>query len=186
VIGAVGVIVGFILGFFLNQTLQTPQTAAPPVQGSMPENHPSPEMMAQLESLTQLVQREPENRDARVRLANTFYDMGRFDSAIPAYEEALKMDPSDVMVSTDLATSYLYVGQVDKALEQFQESLVIEPDHAQTLQNLGIAYFSTGEYQKGIEIWERLVKVHPEYPNIEDVRRQIETARMHLNQATSP
>jgi tetratricopeptide (TPR) repeat protein len=151
----------------------------------MPENHPSPEMMAQVEQLTELVQKEPENRDAKVRLANTLYDIGRFDSAIPLYEAALEMDSSDVLVSTDLATAYLYTGQVDKALEQYQKSLVIEPDHAQTLQNMGIAYFSIGEYQKGIDVWERLVNVHPDYPNIADVRQQIETARMHLNQATS-
>jgi len=185
VIGTVGIVVGFILGFFTNQAVYSPQMTAPPAQSGMPENHPSPEMMAQVEQLTELVQKEPENRDAKVRLANALYDIGRFDSAIPLYEAALEMDPSDVLVSTDLATAYLYTGKVDKALEQYQKSLVIEPDHAQTLQNMGIAYFSIGEYQKGIDVWERLVSVHPDYPNIADVRQQIETARMHLNQATS-
>ena len=72
----------------------------------MPEDHPSPEMMAQVERLSEVVKKEPENREARVQLANTLYDIGRFETAIPLYEEALKMNPSDVLVSTELATAY--------------------------------------------------------------------------------
>jgi protein O-GlcNAc transferase len=118
-------------------------------------------------------------------LADIFYDMQRFDAAIPWYEEALALDPSDVHVSTDLGTAYLYTGKLEEALERYRQSLDLQPDHPQTLQNLGIAHFSTGDYQKAIDTWERLLSANPEYPHSADVMRQIDTARLHLTGAAS-
>ncbi len=188
VTGIVGIVIGFILGFFVAKGVVTPRQTETGAQASaLPENHPSPEVMAQVEQLTKVANQNPQDRDTRLKLGNFFYDLGRFDAAIPWYEEAFALDPSDVLVSTDLGTSYLYVGNVSKALEQYQKSLKIDPDHPQTLQNLGIAYFTTGDYQKAIEVWERLLKAHPDYQNAADVRSQLQTARMHLaTEASAP
>lgn len=187
-IGIVGIVIGFILGFFVAKGVTSPvETGVAAQSNTLPENHPSPQVMAQVEQLTNQAKQNPEDRETRLKLGNFFYDMGRFDAAIPWYEEALALDPTDVLVSTDLGTSYLYVGNVSKALEQYQKSLKIDPDHPQTLQNLGIAYFTTGEYQKAIDVWERLLKAHPDYPNAADVRNQLQTARMHLaTEASAP
>lgn len=181
VIGVVGIIVGFILGFFVAQGVTQPvQPGAGGQTAGLPSDHPSPEVMAQIEQLTNLAKQNPQDRQTRLKLGNFFYDMGRFDAAIPWYQEALALDPADVLASTDLGTCYLYIGNVSKALEQYQESLKIDPGHPQTLQNLGIAYFTAGEYGKAIDTWERLLKAHPDYPNAADVKSQLETARMHL------
>ena len=188
VIGIVGIVIGFILGFFVAKGVTAPVPPGADAQANaLPKDHPSPEVMAQIEQLTNLAKQNPQDRETRLKLANFFYDMGRFDAAIPWYEEAFALDPSDVLVSTDLGTSYLYVGNVAKALDQYQQSLKIDPDHAQTLQNLGIAYFTTGEYQKAIDIWEHLLQVHPDYENAADVRNQVKTAQMHLaTEASAP
>lgn len=181
VVGIVGIVIGFILGFFVAKGVTTPVQPGTNAQASaLPQNHPGPEVMAQVEQWANLAKQNPKDRETRLKLGNFFYDLGRFDAAIPWYEEAWALDPSDVLVSTDLGTSYLYVGNVAKALEQYQQSLKIDPDHAQTLQNLGIAYFTTGEYQKAIEVWDRLLEAHPDYEGATDVRNQVKTAQMHL------
>ncbi len=188
VTGIVGIVIGFILGFFVAKGPVAPGTPVAGTEaGTLPEDHPSPEVMAQFDQLTVQAKQDPQDRETRLKLGNLFYDMGRFDAAIPWYEEALALNPSDVLVSTDLGTCYLYVGNVAKALECYQSSLKIEPDHPQTLQNLGITYFTSGEYQKAIDTWEHLLKVAPGYAGADDVRTQIETARKHLStEASAP
>jgi len=179
----VGVIVGFILGFFVSQASVSSGLPGTVDQASaaLPENHPSPEVMERLQQMLEQVKSEPENLQLLVGLGNTYYDMGRFDAAIPWYEKAWKLGDQDVAVSTDLGTAYLYTGKIDEAVKQYQLSLSIEPDHPQTLQNLGIAYFSNGNYQGAVDVWERLIATHPEYPHAEELKKQIETARSHLD-----
>lgn len=182
VTGVVGIVVGFILGFFVAQGLQAPAGGAQgnPETGGLPQDHPSPEVMEQVAKLTEQAKAEPSNREVRVSLGNAFYDMGRFDAAIPWYEQALNLNPNDVHVTTDLGTCYLYTGAPEKAIATYQKSLEIQPNHGQTLQNLGIVHFSLGDYQQAIETWERLLSTNPNYPHREDVLKHIETARKHL------
>ena len=187
VTGIVGVVIGFILGFFLSEIRQ--QSDASVKQGSsagkqesseLPEGHPPPEIVARLQQLETLAQSSPQEKEARILLANAYYDMGRFDAAIPWYVEALELEPDDVSVRTDLATSYLYIGNTIRAVELYKESLKIDPNHAQTLQNIGVAYFSTGNFPEAIENWERLIKLHPQYPNRKEIEKQIQNARAHI------
>ena len=180
-------LVGFILGFFVNEAVKSPGSAHPieHSETALPENHPSPEALNRLSQLIEHVESNPDDRESLVKLGNSFYDMGRFDAAIKWYEQAFKLEPSDVGVSTDLGTCYLYLGNREAALEQFRKSLEIDADHAQTLQNMGVAYFSGGEYVKAVEVWEKLLAVHPDYVRADEIREQIQTARLHVEQQVS-
>jgi cytochrome c-type biogenesis protein CcmH/NrfG len=186
VTAVVGVLVGFILGFFVAQGIHDLEgTSKDQQSAALPENHPSPEVLEELRGLLERVQADPNDREGRVLLGNSFYDIGRFDAAIQWYEEALALDPSDIRVSTDLGTAYLYTGKVDTAIGQYKKSLELRSDHPQTLQNMGIAYFSRGEYQRALEVWQELMEFHPDYPNAEEIKKQISSAEMHLAQQSS-
>jgi len=180
----VGILVGYIGGFFTAKALDGGPTQPLGQQASaegMPENHPSPEAMERIRQLTEKARSDPNDREARVQLGNSFYDIGQFNSAIPWYEEAFALDGSDVLVSTDLGTCYLYLGNFDKAMEYYQKSLELSPNHPQTMQNMGIGYFSKGDYQKAIETWESLLQAQPNYEHADEVKKQISSARLHLS-----
>ncbi len=180
VTGIVGIIVGFILGFFVAQGVVPNDVSPSQPAGQLPENHPGSEVVEQLESLIDRARSDPANREVRVSLGNTYYDMERFDAAIPWYEEALALQADDVGVSTDLGTSYLATGAVEQALEQYQKSLEIESEHPQSLQNMGFAFFSLGDYQKAIDTWERLLEAHPGYAHAEEIQEQMRLAQNHI------
>jgi len=179
--------VGFIAGYFVNEVVRNPIGDPPsePSSASLPENHPTPDVLERLGQLMSQVEEHPDDRGSLVALGNSFYDMGRFDAAIEWYEKALALDPEDIEVSTDLGTAYLYTGDRAAALERFRKSLEIDGDHPQTLQNMGVAYFSTGEYKEAVEVWERLIDIHPDYVRAKEIREQIKTARLHMEQVTS-
>jgi len=179
VIGIVGIIVGFILGFFVAQGVAPSEASLTQPVGQLPENHPELEISEQLQGLIDRAQSAPADREARVAIGNAFYDMGRYDAAIPWYKEALALRDGDVDVSTDLGTSYLATGAVEQALEQYRKSLELEPEHPQTLQNMGFAFFSTGNYQEAIDSWEHLLEAHPGYAHAEEIREQMRLAQNH-------
>ena len=151
-------------------------------QTGLPEGHPPAEVLEELGKLQKRAEEHPEDRQVRIVLGNSYYDMGRFDSAASWYQQALDLDPENLSVRTDLGTAQLYQGKVTEAIETYQLCLKIDPHHPQTLQNLGIAYFSTGKFASAIDSWEKLLQDHPEYSRKGEIRKQLENAKKHLEE----
>ncbi len=186
--GVVGIVIGFILGFFASQIfLPNPSRVGeqPPQTGSqdssqLPAEHPPVEVMERLTELQDWAQTHPQDSQARISLGNSYYDMGRFDGALNWYEEALQLEPDNVDVRTDLGTAYLYTGNPIKAVEHYKSSLEMNPDHIQTLQNISVAYLSTGNYGEAIGHLEWLLESYPDYPQSKEIEQQIEYIRTQI------
>lgn len=188
VTGAVGMVIGFILGFFTFQILvQDPSgvgeqgsATSAPASSQLPAEHPPVEVMERLRELQSRAQTHPQDSQVRITLGDSYYDMSRFDAAINWYEEALQLDPGNVNVRTDLGTAYLYSGNPIKAVDRYKRSLEIEPEHVQTLQNISVAYLSTGNYGEAIAHLEHLLQSHPDYPQRKEIEQQIGSIRTHM------
>ena len=116
-----------------------------------------------------------------VEAGNRFYDVQRYEDAIPYYQRALTFDPNDVNVSTDLGTALWYVGRADAALAQYDRSLTIDRTHAQTLFNVGVVRADgKHDYDGAIAAWELLLKSNPSYPASDKVRTLIADAKKKL------
>ena len=183
----VGILIGLVGGFFLGRDVvqRVPgglSAQSPPAQAQsvLPENHPSPEFIEQLQKLEVHAGEDENDVEARVALGNAYYDVSRFDLAIRWYEEAMSLDDKDPDMVTDLGTAYFYSGNQEKALELFHHSLELAPDHPQTLQNLGWVQFQSDNLEAAAEAWEKLIQVHPDYEQIEAVKKQLEGIKEHL------
>lgn len=191
--GAAGIVVGFILGFFTAQFQKQASAVAPLQQSGAPQNsqsglpqdHPPAEVLEELGKLQKRAEEHPEDKQVRIVLGNSYYDMGRFDAAVSWYHQALELDPENLNVRTDLGTAQLYQGKVSEAIETYQHCLKVAPNHPQTLQNLGIAYFSSGNFASAIYTWEQLLSGHPQYPHKEEIKKQLENAKKHLQEGPS-
>jgi len=186
----VGVAIGFVLGFFtsdlINQEPVPVGASQASVQGQteqLPQNHPSMEDMQKLQAMQQQAASDPNDKQVRVALGNTYYDMQRFDAAIKWYEEAVRLDPNNANVNTDLGTCYLYTNNPEKAIELYKKSLTVDQKHPQSLQNLGFAYFSMANFADAVTTWEKLLDSHPEYAHRAEIQKQIEAAKTHMQTA---
>jgi cytochrome c-type biogenesis protein CcmH/NrfG len=160
-----GVLVGWIVG---SQQPSARPPAAPPAATSAPAQSgggsaaavPLDESRAAAMKTT--AQQNPGDAVTRVQLGNMYFDAGRFQDATQWYDAALKINPTDVNVSTDLGISYYYMNDADRALAQFERSLSIDPRHAKTLLNIGIVRaFGKQDLQGAADAWQKVLAVAP-------------------------
>ncbi len=176
-----GVIVGWIIG-----AQQQPGRAAAPVAAAQEASAPAgggqaPQQAVALDegrvqALQTIVNSDPKNIEARVQLANTYFDGERYQDAIKWYEEALRLDPRNVDVSTDLGVSYYYTNNPDRALKQFEHSLSVDPKHTKTLLNQGIVRaFGKQDLGGATESWQRVVELAPDSQEGQAARRALDS-----------
>ena len=124
-----------------------------------------------LRAYRDILARDPKNVQAAVGAANLLYDAQRYVEAIPLYQQAFTVNPSDINISTDLGTALWYSSRPDEALAQYDKSLALNATHAQTLFNIGIVK-SEGkrDYAGALAAWEKLLATNPSYPDVAKVR----------------
>ena len=177
-----GVVFGLIAGWVIGTqqgTLRTP-ASAPPQTGAAPaageSSRPALLDQAQVDALTSVAGRESQNARPRAQLGNLYFDAERYDDAIKWYNEALKLTPNDVNVSTDLGVCYYYTNQPDKALEQFDRSLKLDQNHAKTLLNVGIVRaFGKQDLDGATQAWQKVLQVAPNSPEAQAAKRALDT-----------
>jgi cellulose synthase operon protein C len=129
-------------------------------------------------SLKQTADSNPGDSRARIELGNVYFDAERFDDAARWYQEALKIEPRNVTVSTDLGISYYYMNQPDRALEQFKQSLAIDPRHAKTLLNVGIVLaYGKEDLEGAVKAWQQVVDLGADTPEAKVARQALDAVR---------
>jgi cytochrome c-type biogenesis protein CcmH/NrfG len=164
-----GIILGWVIGTQQANRAAAPQvaqnTASQAAQPAAPANgqrQPPPLDEARVQSLTTILNSDPNNASATVQLANVYFDAERYSDAISWYEKALKLEPNNPDASTDLGVSYYYSGRPDDALRQFDHSLKVNPQHVKTLLNQGIVLaFGKQDLQGAENAWKKVVEIAP-------------------------
>jgi tetratricopeptide (TPR) repeat protein len=179
-----GVAFGLIAGWIIGTQQAAPRTPAAPAQAAAaaPAQTASPRAAvldeAKVTALKSVADRQPANAQPRVELANLYFDAERYDDAIKWYEDALRIAPNDVNVSTDLGVCYYYTNQPDKALAQLDRSLKINPKHSKTLLNLGIVKaFGKQDLEGATKAWEQVVQLEPDSAEGQAAKRALDTLR---------
>lgn len=163
-----GICFGVILGWVIatqqvRQAARQPVAATSSAQGGATAAPAAPPLdTAREQALTAQLQRNPDDAEATIELANVYFDAERWTDAIRWYEHALELDPDNANASTDLGVSYYNDNQPDRALEQFEHSLKLDPLHTKTLFNKGIVLaFAKEDLNGAVEQWKQVVDLAP-------------------------
>ncbi|MFD1883184.1 tetratricopeptide repeat protein [Paracoccus pacificus] len=88
--------------------------------------------------------------------------MGRFDQAVPDFEQALKLSPDQPAVLNYLGYSYVDQNRnLDAALAMIKKAVALRPDDGAILDSLGWAYFRLGRYDEAVLPMEKAVAILP-------------------------
>ena len=163
-------------------TVQKPQMAppgppveGPPVQGPTPPGRDSVEVASQIQTLKEIVKKDPKNLPALKELGNLYFDTNQPKEAIEAYTRYLAVKPDNADVSTDMGIMYRKLGQFDKAIEEFRKAAQTDPKHANSRYNTGLVLLhDKGDMKGAIKAWEDYLKVDPNSERSQRIRAQIE------------
>jgi len=182
-----GLLTGFIVGYFVAAGAHPPApalsaTASPATAaGAAGDSAPAPtaaELATRIKEIQNAIQRDPENVDLQVQLANTYYDASDWKPAAESYEKTLPKKGSDPNLLTDLGSCYRNLGNFDKALEMYGRAQSVQPSHAQSLLNTVLVYsFDLKDAAKAQAGFDRLKKEHPEIPRLDDMQLRISALR---------
>ena len=182
--GIAGILFGLIAGWIIGsqQAVARPPAASAAAAQPAAASAPAPASRAavldetRVNALKTVAGRDASSATPRVQLGNLYFDAERYDDAIKWYDEALKVTPNDVDVSTDLGVSYYYANQPDKALAQFDRSLKLDPRHAKTLLNVGIVKAFGKQDLDGAEAaWKQVMTIAPDGPEGQAAKRALES-----------
>jgi cytochrome c-type biogenesis protein CcmH/NrfG len=169
VVGIAGVFFGLLVGWIIGtqqgggrQPAAPAPAAAAPASASGGQQAPPPLNEQRASELKTAADKNPADAATRVELGNMYFDAGRFPEAVDWYQQALKIQPKDVNVSTDLGIAYYYMNEPDRALAQFDKSIAVDPAHAKTLLNIGIVRaFGKQDLKGAAEVWQKILIVAP-------------------------
>jgi len=106
----------------------------------------------------------PNDNEARLTLANLYYDAKRPDLAAPIYKTALERQPDHFDARTDLGTCYKRLGKLDLARAEYERVIAEHPDHVQATFNLAVVVELAGDPQRAAKLWERVATLAPGTP----------------------
>jgi tetratricopeptide (TPR) repeat protein len=192
----IGVLAGFISGYFVHEVmaarqppplavLQAAQAAAvgnPHAgPGGAADAAPAAEAagtggpaMADIQRLRAQVEKNPNDADAVLALANLNYDIRNWARSRELYEHYLQLRPADPGVLTDLGVSLRGLGQFQDAMARFEEAQKLESGHWQSLYNeVVVLAFDLKDVPKAQEVLRRLRQLQPDNPEVRRLSEEV-------------
>jgi cytochrome c-type biogenesis protein CcmH/NrfG len=155
--------------------VQKPQTAPPGVPAMAPPARDPMELASQIQTLKEIIKKDPKNLPAWVELGNLYFDSDRPQEAIEAYRQYLAVKPDNPDVRTDMGIMYRKLGQFDKALEAFRKSAQSDSKHVNSRYNIGIVLLHDKQDINGaIKAWEEYLRLDPNSERAQRIKSQIE------------
>jgi cytochrome c-type biogenesis protein CcmH/NrfG len=146
------------------------QKRAPEILNAMPS-------ASFAQQLQEVVKKDPKNFEALVRLGDVEWKGQQPVEAASWYVKALDVR-DDADVRWRLGVAYYVQGRNDEAMTQFEKVLETKPSDPDALYYVGVVLLEGRNDPAGaIAVWEKLIRLNPEYPQIERVRRDMESAK---------
>ena len=120
---------------------------------------PGPERIPELRAA---VAADPENEEARRRLAIALHSAQQLDEAVEQFEWLARRSPS-VRSLLDLAIAYRSVSRLEDSAATYARLLELSPNNPVALHNLGSLAFKQGDTEKAIALFRKAIAAKPDY-----------------------
>lgn len=105
----------------------------------------------------------PEDSNYYVGQGRDFEARGRFEEAISAFKEALRLNPQNEEAYLGIAQVYRRQNQYEKSLEMYQKALELNPDNEWAYEGVGSTYRGLGQFAQAVEMYKKAIELNPNY-----------------------
>ena len=118
----------------------------------------------------------PDQAEYHRLLAEFFirYQIQVSQRALPAAQEALKLEPDDEQNLDVMGQALLLTGERESALFYFQRAIERAPDYSPALLHLGVAYLDLGKSDLAYPLIEKARSLDPGSPTSQQAGRLLE------------
>ncbi|MEN9517561.1 MAG: hypothetical protein RLZZ381_149 [Cyanobacteriota bacterium] len=96
--------------------------------------------------------------------ALTLYSLKKYDAAIAAYDESIKIAPENIWLWNNRGEAYTKMNEYDLAIADFKKAIELDPNRSFVpWNNLGKVYYQQQKYQQAIEAYNEALAIKPEY-----------------------
>jgi Flp pilus assembly protein TadD len=86
----------------------------------------------------------------------------QFVEAVPAWRQAVELNPEDARAHNNLGTALSETGKPDEALAEYRRSLELNDQSSQAHNNLGSILAQQGKFDEALAQFERAVELNPD------------------------
>ena len=130
-----------------------------------------------------MLSKAPNAPPLHYNLGIAYGKLGRYQEAIEAFSQAIKIKTDYAKmhnnlgtayykeyaeVHNNLGTAYYGLGRYQDATESYKQAIRIKPDLTEAHYNLGVAYGKLGRYQDAVEAFKQTVRIKPDYAKAHD------------------
>lgn len=93
-------------------------------------------------------------------LGNIYHQWGRYQEAVAALRQAIKLDPTSPLPWNSLGAVYKELGKPEQAVHAYRRAIEIDPTYAPPYNNLGFFYEQLGEYEQAMALYQQVIEHH--------------------------
>ncbi|MBU0673472.1 MAG: tetratricopeptide repeat protein [Proteobacteria bacterium] len=116
-----------------------------------------------LGEVLQQIQDSPKNSQAYYHLADLYERQGRYQQAIEAYQQVIRLDPDKEYTYFKLGTAYSRLDQPEKAVDVLLEAAKRLPNNPIVMNNLAIVYGKLGKLDEEVVALQKALELRPKY-----------------------
>jgi len=108
------------------------------------------------------VAKRPENPRAQENLGGALLDAGRIDEAVPHYEMAIRINPTQAQARFNFANLLVRLGRRPEAVAEYETTLRLEPDLFGAHINLGLVFEQAKRLPEAIAQFQTALRLQPD------------------------
>lgn len=168
-----GIAFGVLFGYGLFNALEEqPGAAAAPGGGASipaPAGPAAPTqspgggapMVAEVNELKRVLQQDPANLGALIRVGQLYGSIGMWESVDPFFEQAVEAAPGNAELPLRLANFLHDARQWERAIAFYDRALEFRPDDPNVLTDKGICLRGVGRFEEALEVMAKAHQADP-------------------------
>lgn len=133
-------------------------------------------------ALESVLERNPDDNSARIRLGNLYMEAGHDDEAISWFSQALEREPDNAHARTHYAQSLANLGRTEEALSEYEALLASSPGNPSALLGIGrVKLYLLQDIRGGLDAWEELLRVAPNSREASSIGDELEALKSAHN-----
>jgi tetratricopeptide (TPR) repeat protein len=110
-------------------------------------------------SLTEQIEKEPDNPRNYFLRANAYLDSSDYISAITDYTKAIELDADDPVLFNNRGIAFRCLMETGRAIEDYTKAIEMKPDYRDAHNNLGMALSDNSDYEAAIVSYSRAIEL---------------------------